>query len=318
MLAASPQQSYTREEARRVLGISERQLRGWERQELVPRLEEFAFADLIALRSLQKLRAERVAPAKIRSAVRALREKLHGVENPLKEVKVFCEGRKIAVLVDGQKMEAVSGQLLLDFDRKELKTLLAFPPEGRGRAAVSDAKMREAEAWFEKGLELEQTGAPPEEIVAAYQRALEIDPSSAGAAVNLGTVFFHLRRWEEAERVYLQALEIDPTYALAHFDLGNLFDERGNPEKAEHHYQAALKINPNYADAHYNLALLAQNRGDVMKAVRHWKEYLKLDGASSWAAIAKRELEKLRHAAVVPGTAGGGPTVVRRLSPVDG
>jgi len=318
MLAGSPQQSYTREEARRVLGISERQLRGWERQELVPRLEEFAFADLIALRSLQKLRADRVAPARIRSAVRALREKLHGVENPLKEVKVFCEGRRVAVLVDGQKMEAVSGQLLLDFDRKELKTLLAFPPEGRGPSAVSDARMREAEAWFEKGLELEQTGAPPEEIVAAYQRALEIDPSSAGAAVNLGTVFFHLRRWEEAERVYLQALEIDATYALAHFDLGNLFDERGNPERAEHHYQAALKINPNYADAHYNLALLAQNRGDVMKAVRHWKEYLKLDAASSWAAIAKRELEKLRRAAVVTGAAAGGPTVVRRTSPADG
>lgn len=317
MPAGSPQQSYSREEARRVLGISERQLRAWERQELVPHLEQFGFADLIALRSLQKLRADRVAPAQIRSAVRALRATLHGVENPLKEVKVFCVGRKIAVLLDGQKMEAVSGQILLDFDQRELSTLLTFPPEGRGRAVVSDAKTREAEAWFEKGLELEQTGAPPEEIVAAYQRALELDPSSAGAAVNLGTVFFHLRRWEEAERVYLRALEIDATYALAHFDLGNLFDERADPERAEHHYQAALKINPNYADAHYNLALLAQTRGAVMKAVRHWKAYLKLDGASSWAAIARRELDKLRRAAVLPGTAGG-PIIVRRSSPADG
>jgi tetratricopeptide (TPR) repeat protein len=287
-----------------VVGISERQLRAWESQELVPRLEQFAFADLIALRSLQKLRADRVAPQRIRRAVRALREKLDGVENPLKEVKVFCEGRKVAVLVDGQKMEAVSGQLLLDFDQKELKTLLLFPPEGRGRAAASDAKTREAEAWFEKGLELEQTGSPPEEIVAAYQRALELDPASAGAAVNLGTVYYHLRQWEEAERAYNRALEIDATYALAHFDLGNLFDERGDPERAEQHYQAALKINPNYADAHYNLALLSQSRGDVMKAVRHWKAYLKLDGTSSWSAIARRELEKLRRAAVVSGSGG--------------
>ncbi len=317
MLAGSPQQSYSREEARRVLGISERQLRAWERQELVPHLDQFAFSDLIALRSLQKLRADRVAPARIRSAVRALREKLHGVENPLKEVKVFLEGRKVAVLVDGQKMEADSGQLLLDFDRKELTTLLSFPPEGRGRPAVSDAKAREAEAWFEKGLELEQTGAPPEDIVAAYQRALELDPTSAGAAVNLGTVFFHLKRWQEAERAYMRALEIDATYALAHFDLGNLFDERGDAERAERHYQAALKINPNYADAHYNLALLSQTRGDVMKAVRHWKAYLKLDGASSWAAIARRELDKLRRAALLPGAAGG-PAVVRRSSPADG
>jgi Tfp pilus assembly protein PilF len=136
--------------------------------------------------------------------------------------------------------------------------------------------------------------------------------------VNLGTVYFHLKRWEDAERVYLQALAIDATYALAHFDLGNLFDERGDPKRAESHYEAALKINPNYADAHYNLALLAQTRGDVMKAVRHWKAYLKLDGASSWAQIARRELDKLRRVTVVLGAAGGGPIVVRRSSPVDG
>jgi len=306
MVEGSPKQSYTREEARRVLGISERELRGWERQELVPRLEQFGFADLIALRSLQKLRANRVAPARIRSAVRALRAKLDGVENPLKEVKVFCEGRKVAVLVDGQKMEAVTGQLLLDFDQKELRTLLTFPLERRGQGAASDTKSREAEVWFERGLELEQTGAPPEEVVAAYQRALELDPASAGAAVNLGTVYYHLHRWQEAERAYMQALEIDASYALAHFDLGNLFDERGDPERAEAHYQSALKINPNYADAHYNLALLSQTRGDVMKAVRHWKAYLRLDANSSWSAIAKRELDKLRRAAVVPGSGGAG------------
>lgn len=301
MLAGAPKQSYTREEARRVLGISERQLRAWERQELVPHLDQFAFSDLIALRSLDKLRANHVAPARIRSAVRALREKLGGVEDPLKELKIFCEGRKVAVLIEGQRMEPVSGQLLLDFDQRELNTLLAFPPEGRGKAAASDAKAREAEAWFERGLELEQTGAPPEEILDAYQRALALDPASAGAAVNLGTIYYRLRRWDDAERAYMRALEIDSSYALAHFDLGNLFDERGDSERAASHYQSALKLNPNYADAHYNLALLSQTHGAAMKAVRHWKAYLKLDGTSSWSAIARRELEKLRRATVVTG-----------------
>lgn len=145
MLAGTPKQSYTREEACRVVGVSERQLRGWERQDLVPALDQFAFADLIALRSLQKLRASRVPPARIRNAVRALREKLHGVENPLKELKVFCEGRRVAVLLEGQKVEPVSGQLLLDFDRAELTTLLAFPPAARqkpGEAGSEDQGSR--------------------------------------------------------------------------------------------------------------------------------------------------------------------------------
>ena len=41
-----------------------------------------------------------------------------------------------------------------------------------------------------------------------------------------------------------------------------------------------------------------------MKAVRHWKAYLKIDGASSWAHIARRELQKLCRAAIVPGSRG--------------
>jgi hypothetical protein len=38
-----------------------------------------------------------------------------------------------------------------------------------------------------------------------------------------------------------------------------------------------------------------------MEAVRHWKQYLKLDPVSSWSAIARRELDKLRRSTLVRG-----------------
>ncbi len=94
---------------------------------------------------------------------------------------------------------------------------------------------------------------------------------------------------------------MDGSYALAHFNLGNLFDETGDRPRALAHYQAALRENPNYADAHYNAALIYQSQGEPMRAVHHWKAYLRLDAGSSWASIAKRELDKLREAAVVRG-----------------
>jgi hypothetical protein len=40
-----------------------------------------------------------------------------------------------------------------------------------------------------------------------------------------------------------------------------------------------------------------------MKAVRHWQAYLKLDPNSSWAAIARRELEKIKSATILRGGA---------------
>ena len=98
-----------------------------------------------------------------------------------------------------------------------------------------------------------------------------------------------------------KAIETDPHYALAHFDLGNLYDERGNRVQALEHYLAALDASPQYADAHYNIALLYQSTNQPMKAVRHWTAYLKIDANSQWSDIARRELVKLRQAAVVEG-----------------
>ena len=145
------------------------------------------------------------------------------------------------------------------------------------------------------------------------RKRVELDPQSAGARVNLGTVFFNGHAWADAEEQYQAALAIDPDYALSHFNLGNLYDERGDSTEALHHYSEAIRIHPNYADAHYNLALLHQSAGDVMSALKHWRAYLKLDAASTWGQIARRELAKLESMAVVTGNkpAGSGLRLVK-------
>jgi tetratricopeptide (TPR) repeat protein len=295
-------QAYSRAETRRLLNIPERQLKSWEKQKLIPPATTYGFRELIALRSLLKLREAHVPAAQIRRAIAAISDKLKHVDDPLVQLKLYADSGKIHVEVDGRAMEAESGQLLLNFDEVELKRLLEFRAKDNPNAERQ--RRAEAERWFQRGLELEQTGAPLEEVREAYDKALELDPKSAGALVNLGTLHFNSRKWKEAEQFYRQAIEVDPDYALAQFDLANLYDERGDREKALEHYTAALRLSPNYADAHYNLALLYQTANEPMKAVRHWTAYLKLDGSSQWANIARRELTKLRRAAVLPGTRG--------------
>jgi tetratricopeptide (TPR) repeat protein len=295
--AAAAKQAYSRAETRRLLKITERQLKSWERQKLLPASETYGFKELLALRTLLKLRAARVPSTQIKRALTALSKKLRDIHDPLTQLKIYADGKRIRVEIDGRAMEAESGQLLLNFDAVELKRLLEFrKPEPLNTDHVQRAA---AEHWFQRGLELEQTGAPLAEVIEAYQKAVELDPTSAGALVNLGTIQFNARNWKEAERYYLDALKADPQYALAHFDLANLYDERGDRVQAQEHYQAALEISPSYADAHYNLALLYQGANQMMNAVRHWTEYLKLDPSSHWSSIARRELSKLRKAAVV-------------------
>lgn len=300
MSASAAKQAYSREEARRLLGISERQLARWEQQKLVEPKSAYGFRELLALTTLVKLRQNRVAPAQLRRALAVLRDKLRHIENPLTELKLYADGKRIRVEIEGRAMEAESGQLLLDFKEGELSRLFEFPVKDRG--AIERDRKLSAERWFQRGLELEQSAAPAENVIEAYTKALELDPKSAGALVNLGTIYFNARSWTEAERYYRQALEVDPEYALAHFDLANLYDERGDRTQALAHYEAALRISPNYADAHYNVALLYQGSNQPMKAVRHWTTYLKLDPSSHWATIARRELRKLRETTVVRGS----------------
>lgn len=300
-----PVQTWTREQVRRLAHVTERQLKSWERQQLVPALGAYEFGDLIALRTLAKLRRMRVPAARIRKSLDWLRRTLRDVKNPLTELKIFSDAGRLGVEIEGQKVEAISGQLLLDFDAEELHRMLAFParppaPPGRERA-----RKAEADHWFQVGLDLEQRGAAFDEIAQAYQKAFECNPSSPGPLVNLGTLYYHTKEWLESEKYYRMALEVDPDYALAHFNLGNLFDETGDRARAFFHYHAALRLQPDYADVHYNLALLHQVSGQIMKAVSHWTAYLKLDPASSWAEIARRELERLRRIAVVEGSGAG-------------
>lgn len=279
-----------------MLDISEAQLRRWERKGLVPPAETFGFSDLIALRTLQKLRENGIPPRSIGRALASLKQKLSGVEHPLSELKIVSDGRSISVQVAGEKMEAVTGQFLFNFDTAELGGLRAFPeprpPEPRVLAA-------ESEAFFQKGLALEETGAPIEEATEAYMKAVELNPAAAGALLNLGTIHYRLRHFREAEDFYRRALEVDSRYALAHFNIGNLYDEMGNAPSAREHYQRALELNPHYADAHFNLALLCEKHGDSMRAVSHWKAYLKIDNTTPWADIARRQLTRLREATIV-------------------
>jgi tetratricopeptide (TPR) repeat protein len=289
----APQEAYSRAQVRRKFRVSERQLQSWEKQDLVARSDSYSFSDLIAFKTLIQLRKRGIPVREIARALRSLRVKLSWIKQPLSELRLVNDGRRIAVLVGGQKMEAVSGQILLDFGEAELGSLRSFPA-----ARPASNRVRESEDWFQRGLELEETGAPIGQAVEAYEKVLALNPAAAGALVNLGTIYYRQRSFELAEGYYRRAVEADPQYPLAQFNLGNLYDEQGRVKEANEHYRRALALNPRYADAHFNLALLCERQGETLRAVHHWKAYLKLDNSGQWAEIARRQLERLRDAVI--------------------
>ena len=299
MVVESPMGSgaWQREDVCRMLGITARQMRSWENLGFLSPGESFGFPDLVALKTLRRLRELRIPVSKIKDAVASLKTRLEDIDRPLAQLRMTTEGRRIAVHVSGSRMEAISGQLLFDFGEREIEKLRAFPMKAEPAASAASAPIDEekAEFWFQRGLALEETGAPIEAAIDAYKKALEANPAAPGALVNLGTILFRKSKFRDARDLYMRAVEADPTYPLAHFNLGNLADEQGDFEGARKHYLEAVKLNSRYADAYFNLALLAERTNDILRAIGYWSTYLKLDSTSQWARAARKQLDKLKQ-----------------------
>ncbi len=288
--------AYRREDVRRIVNVTERQLRAWEKQGLIKAGESYGFSDILALKTLRKLRQLHITPTRIQRAVTSLKSKLDNIDYPLAQLRITAEGRSITVHVAGSRMEPITGQLLLDFDAREIEKLRAFPVKTESAPAGNGAQERVAEHWFQRGLALEESGAPVAEAVAAYRKAIEANPNAPGALVNLGTIAFRMRQMKDAAVFYQRALEADPSYPLAHFNIGNLHDELGLLDDARKHYLEAVRLNPRYADAYFNLALLSERNNELLQAIGYWNTYLKLDSTSSWASAARKQLERLKKA----------------------
>ena len=289
-------QTWSRAQVLRLVNITERKLAAWERQELVEPRQVYGFRDLVALRTLESLRSKHVSGRNIQRVLEVLRGRLKKVTDPLSAAKIFLDGKKLRAEIEGNKMEGLSGQYLLDFEASEVRRLVSFPKDDglvHGKQK-EQSQLAESDFWFQKGLDVEHNCGPIGEAIEAYEKAIELNSRMASAMVNLGTIYFHQRKWQKAEAHYHEAIHADPNYALAVFNLGNLYDERGDRNLALQQYEEALRINPRYGDAHYNLALLHQTEGSAMKAVGHWNAYLKLDPQSDWARVARRELDKLK------------------------
>lgn len=277
-------EQFTRREVVRILGVGERQLQYWERLRLVrPRArwgEKFySFQDLISLRTIKQLTQARVPARRLRRAMEALARQLSAVEAPLTELRIVSNGRNVAVEYEGQTLEPLSGQLLLNFETRELGE------------KVRPMRERSAEEWLALAAEYESQPETQPLAVDAYLRVLEKAPACLEACINLGTLFYQQGRLEDAAECYRQGVAVDPGSALAHFNLGSVLDELGELASARDSLHSALRLDPNYADAHYNLALVYEKLGTPTQARLHWHRYLELDPHSPWANYARQRLQ---------------------------
>jgi|SRR5262245_3886422 len=260
-------------EVTRLLGLDERRVREWARSVLRRPLRRghrhaFSFQDLVVLRAAKALLDAGVPAARIRRAVAALTRELPA-ERSLSGLRIFADGRDVAVCVAGERWQPETGQTLFEFEVDQLAELVEQKREAR--ALPSSDPASQARDAFEEALALEDRDVPA--AAAAYERALALDPALADAYVNLGRLRHEGGDAREAVRLYRLALERSPDDAVLHFNLALALEDTAGPAAAIDHYERALELDPEFADAHYNVAGLYEQCGRGTDALRHYRSY---------------------------------------------
>ncbi len=277
---------FTREEFQRILDVSEKQLSYWEKLRLIsPRKpgigKVYDFRDLISLRTAKQLIETGVPANRLRRSLVALHQKLSEVQSPLTELRIRSTGRDVIVESAGAQLEPISGQFVLNFDTRELVDKVRVMPE------------RSAEDWFALGLEYESDRATRGEAIAAYDRALSMNPKHVDALINRGMLSYDQAELEKAAECFERAVALAPDNATARFNLGSVLEEVGKLGEARQHLRLAVRFNPRYADAHYNLAFVCEKLGGFTEAREHWALYIELDPTSTWCDYARRRLSAI-------------------------
>lgn len=276
---------FSRLEFQRILDVTEKQLSYWEKLRLVaPRKKgvekTYDFRDLITLRTAKQLIEKGVSAQRLQRSIVALQKQLAEVKSPLTELRIRSNGRDVIVERAGMHLEPISGQIMLNFETRELTEKVRVMPQ------------RNADDWVALGVEREQSESEAglRAAAEAYQSALNIEPGHVEALNNLGMLSYEQGSVADATLLFHRAVELHPDHMLSHFNLGSVLEESGGLEKARQHLRIAVRLDAEHADAHYNLAFVCDKLGAFAEARRHWRRYLELDPNSSWSNYARRRL----------------------------
>ncbi len=134
-----------------------------------------------------------------------------------------------------------------------------------------------------------------------FRAALDSNPDSARARINLGSTLAILGRPAEAVEEYRQALALEPDNLTARYNLGHILVKAGQGGAAAEHLEPVLAAKPEDAEAQELMAQAREQQGDVDAALEHYKQAVRLNqrAEGSWMGGAQLLVRLERYAEAV-------------------
>jgi tetratricopeptide (TPR) repeat protein len=157
---------------------------------------------------------------------------------------------------------------------------------------ASRLPQEKASAYYNKGCALAKQKRYAEAL-AAYEKAINLDPSHTHAHYNNGWTLTELKRYDEALVAYEQAIELDPSSAPAYRNKGLVLQELQRDEEALATYDQAIELDPSHAPAYVKKGLILDRLKRYQEALAAYDRAIELDPNSSSVALKDQVLQYL-------------------------
>ncbi len=126
-----------------------------------------------------------------------------------------------------------------------------------------------------KGEFLEAQGKT-DEAIAAYLKAIEIQPRLEGVHFSIGNLYWVGGKMEEALAHLRKEIALNANHPQALYEIGDILYGQGNIQEAERHFSASLKIDETMVDAHLALSKILEQQGQLARALEHLRKITKI------------------------------------------
>ncbi len=167
------------------------------------------------------------------------------------------------------------------------------PPERYVPGKEKRAYSKEAIGYFNRGVELQSSGAF-KKAIEQYRLAINEDDRLEEAYSNLGSIYFEMRNFGAAVKAFQSALVLNPNRPKTLNALGAAFSQSGRTAEALETWRKALVLEPKFASVYYNVGILLESKKNYQDARNAYFTACELDGSLADAKVRLNHLPKVK------------------------
>lgn len=193
--------------------------------------------------------------------------------------------------------EALALKLIEDLD-------VLLSQSEKKAVAKNETKSLSAYEWYSKGV-AHLEAFEYDDAIAAFEKAIAIDPDYAHALHKLGVASDVRGFWDQALNAYQKALGVwqregeESNLAATYNNIGVIYRKKGDNDRAMEYYQKSLETRKRIGDqkgmatTYYNMHLIFKQQGETQKAIDYLEKSVEIECRIGHPDCAKHR-EKLK------------------------